>query len=243
MKDLEFEKENSKNIKSMSKNKNLKIKTNEWIKESWKYEYVYHFNWLGRPIIQFPQDMIAIQEIIWKIKPDLIIETGIARGGSIIFSASILELIGKGEVIGIDIDIRMHNKRDIEKHHLFKRITMFEGSSIDKKIIKKINEICKNKKKVMVLLDSNHSHKHVLNELKVYSPFVTKGSYLVVFDTLVEDMPKDFVKNRPWGIGNNPKTAVYEFLKENNQFKIDKKIEDKLLISSCPSGYLKRIKN
>jgi cephalosporin hydroxylase len=243
MKDSKFEKRNLKNIKSMGNDKDLLNKTKEWIQESWKHEYAYHFSWLGRPIIQFPQDIIAMQEIIWKVKPDVIIETGIARGGSIIFSASILELIGKGNVIGIDIDIREQNKKEIEKHNLFKRITLLQGSSIDKKIVREVSKICKNKKKVMVFLDSNHSHEHVLAELKMYSSMVTKGSYLVVFDTFVEDMPKEVVKDRPWSIGNNPKTAVHEFLKKNNRFKVDYQIENKLLITSCPTGYLKCIKD
>lgn len=243
MKDIEFEKRNLKKIKSMVNDKELSKKTKEWIQQSWKHEYVYHFNWLGRPIIQFPQDIIAMQEIIWKVKPDVIIETGIARGGSIIFSASILELIGKGNVVGIDIDIRKHNKEEIKKSHLFKRITLLQGSSIDKKIVKEVSKICEDKKKIMVFLDSNHSHEHVLAELKMYSSMVTKGSYLVVFDTFVEDMPNEIVKDRPWSIGNNPKTAVHEFLKKNNRFKIDYQIENKLLITSCPTGYLKCIKD
>ena len=242
MKDLEFEKRNTEFLKNMLKDKKLKELTRKWFDKAFSYEYSYHFTWLGRPIFQFPQDLIALQELIWKIKPELIIETGIARGGSLIFSASMLEIIGKGEVIGVDIDIRKHNKIEIEKHHLFKRITMFEGPSTDKKIINEIKKIAKNKKKVFVLLDSNHTHKHVLSELRAYSPFVKKGGYIIVYDTMVEDMPKDSFPNRPWNKGDNPKTAIYEFLKKNNRFKIDKKIEEKLLITSSPDGYLKCIK-
>ncbi len=243
MKNKEFENRNTKNIKLMSNDKTLNEASKSWFNKGYKYEYSYHFTWLGRPIIQYPQDILAIQEIIWKVKPDLIIETGIAHGGSLILSASILELLGNGHVLGIDIDIRKDNKNEIEKHPVFKRITMIQGSSIDKKIIKKVHEFSKNKKKIMIILDSNHTHKHVLEELKAYSSLVTKNSYLIVFDTIVEDLPKELInKQRPWGIGNNPKTAVHEFLKKNKRFKIDKKIEDKLLITVAPCGYLKCIK-
>jgi cephalosporin hydroxylase len=242
-KNVDFDKKNDITIKSMSKNKEMLKLTKSWFDKSISYEYSYHFSWLGRPIIQYPQDILAIQEIIWKIKPDLIIETGIAHGGSLLLSASILELIGKGHVLGIDIDIRKHNKIKIEKHPLFKRITMIQGSSIDKKIINQVKKFAAEKKKIMVILDSNHTHKHVLSELKAYSTLVTKGSYLVVFDTVIENLDEKIIKkNRPWGIGNNPKTAVYEFLRKNDRFKIDKKLEDKLLITVAPSGYLKCIK-
>lgn len=239
----EFAEQNNKLIKLMSKDSQFKKNGQEWFKKSLKYEYSYHFTWLGRPIIQYPQDILAIQEIIWKVKPDLIIETGIAHGGSLILSASILELIGKGEVLGIDIDIKKENKREIEKHPMFKRITMFQGSSIDRNIIKRVHRFASKKKKVMVILDSNHTHSHVLKELKAYSSLVSKHSYLVVFDTIIQDMNEEQTKNRPWGINNNPKTAVNEFLKKNDRFKIDKKIEEKLLFTVAPSGYLKCIKD
>lgn len=208
-----------------------------------KYKYTYNFTWLGRPVIQFPQDLIAMQEIIWQVKPELIIETGIAHGGSLIFYASMLELIGaNGRVIGIDIDIRKHNRVEIEKHPMFKRITMIEGSSVDEKIAEKVHDIAKDKKPVLVVLDSNHTHEHVLKELKQYSPLVTKGSYVVVFDTLIEDMPDRVFSDRPWGKGNNPKTAVKEFMKTNDRFVIDKEIESKLLITVSPDGYLRCVK-
>lgn len=242
MNDKEFEKRNTKFINSMSKDRKFKEKTKDWSEHSWKYEYLYHFRWLGLPIIQFPQDIMAIQELIWKVKPDLIIETGIARGGSLIFSSSILEMLGHGKVLGIDIDIRKHNKIAIQNHPLFKRIKMIEGSSVDPKTIKKVKSFAKNKKKILLLLDSKHTHEHVLNELRSYSSLVNKGGNIIVFDTMVEDMPKNSFPDRPWDKENNPKTAVKEFLKENKRFKIDKDIEDKLLITSCPSGYLKCIK-
>lgn len=242
MKDEEFENRNKKLIKLMSKDSKLKLLSRKWFDKAFSYEYSYHFKWLGRPIIQFPQDIIALQEIIWQVKPDLIIETGIARGGSLIFYASMLELIGKGKVLGIDIDIRKHNKIAIKKHPLHKRVIMLEGSSTEEKIIKKARQYARGKKNILVVLDSFHTHEHVLTELELYSKFVTKGSYLVVFDTVVEDMPKNSSPNRPWGKGNNPKTAVKEFLRFKKNFKIDKEIGKKLLITSSPDGFLKRVR-
>jgi len=242
MKNVDFEKQNKKNIDLMSKDKELSKISRNWFIKGYKYEYSYHFNWLGRPIIQYPQDILALQEIIWKVKPDLIIETGIAHGGSLIFSASMLELLGKGTVLGIDIEIRQHNKTEIKKHALFKRIKMLEGSSIDEKIVKKIKAFSKGKKNILVILDSNHTHEHVLRELEIFSSFVTKDSYLIVFDTIIDDMPPKLLKNRPWNNSNNPKSAVKEFLKTNKRFKIDVEIENKLLVTAAPSGYLKCIK-
>jgi len=213
-----------------------------------KVKYAYNFFWLGMPIIQEPQDMQALQEIIWEVKPDLIIETGIAHGGSIIFSASLLALlelcgdIKKGDVVGIDIDIRHHNKKAILAHPLGKDITMLEGSSIDKEIVRKVTKLAKSKKRVLVCLDSNHTHNHVLAELRAYTPLVSIGSYCIVGDTGIEDLPTGTTAVRPWGKGNNPKTAVWEFLKENNNFKIDKIITSKLILTGSPDGYLKRIK-
>lgn len=212
--------------------------------KSAKYKYTYNFSWLGRPIIQFPQDILAMQEIVWEVKPDLIIETGIAHGGSLIFYASLLELIGEdGKVLGIDIDIREQNRIEIENHVLFKRIKMIQGSSIDGKIVQQAHDFAKNKKRILVVLDSNHTHDHVLKELLLYSPLVTKDSYLVVFDTVIEDVPPDFFPDRPWSKGNNPKTAVREFLKRTDRFVIDKEIENKLLITVAPDGYLKCVKD
>lgn len=209
-------------------------------------KYSYNFSWLGRPIIQYPQDMIAMQEIIWEIQPDLIIETGIAHGGSLVFYASLLELIsacggGEGQVLGIDIEIRPHNRAAIEAHAMNKRITMIEGSSTDPRIVEQAHKIARDKERVLVCLDSMHTHAHVLAELKAYAPLVTPGSYCVVFDTVIEDMPDDFFPDRPWGKGNNPKTAVWEYLKTHPQFEIDRTIENKLLITVAPDGYLKRI--
>jgi len=237
-----FQKEVTENIHNLGHNKKLKKLALQFIAESSEEGYAYNFSWLGRPIIQFPQDIVAIQELIWKIKPDLVIETGIAHGGSLILSASILELIGgKGRVIGVDIDIRKHNREALKRHRLFKRITLVEGSSIDDAVLKQVSKIAKDKKCVLIFLDSSHAHAHVLKELELYHHFVTKGSYLVVFDTIVEDMPKGTVKNRPWDKGNSPKTAVWEFLKNNKNFVVDQEIENKLLITSAPGGWLKKV--
>ena len=208
--------------------------------ETGKDKYIYGFSWLGRPIIQYPQDTMALQEIIWKVKPNLIIETGIAHGGSIIFSASMLSLLGSGFVIGIDIDIRKHNRIEIEKHPLSSHIIMLEGSSIDPWIIEEVTELAKDMR-VMVCLDSNHTHEHVLAELQAYAPLVSVGSYCVVMDTCIEDTPEGYYPDRPWGKGNNPKTAVWEYLKGNSDFEIDKEIEDRLLITAAPDGFLKRV--
>lgn len=233
-----------RNIEAQGRDFALQGLSNIWIRETARYKYSYGFTWLGRPIIQLPQDIIAMQEIIWRVKPQIIIETGIAHGGSLIFYASMLELIGNdGQVLGIDIEIREHNRVEIEKHPMFKRITMIEGSSIDEEVVKQVYEFARAKKPVLVVLDSNHTHAHVLRELELYSPLVTKGSYLVVFDTIIEDMPDELWPDRPWGKGNNPKTAVCEFLKTNDRFIVDKEIEHKLLITAAPDGYLKCIKD
>lgn len=236
-----FKQEKNSNIGKQAKDKKLYKITRDWILKTASYKYTYNFLWLARPIIQYPQDIMALQEIIWETKPDLIIETGIAHGGGLIFYASMLELIGKGEVLGIDIDIREHNRKAIESHKMYKRITMIEGSSIEEAVIKKIQRVVKKHKNIMVCLDSLHTEEHVLNELNAYSKFVSSGNYLVVFDTIIEHMPRGCFKNRPWNKGNNPKTAVDKFLKTNKNFVIDKKIENKLLITVAPGGYLRKI--
>ena len=239
-----FEAEKKTAIANMAKDPEMQSLTHQWFIDSCKHKYSYNFTWMGRPIIQFPQDILATQEIIWNVKPDLIIETGIARGGSIIFYASMLELIGgNGHVLGIDIDIREHNCVEIEKHPMFKRITMLQGSSTDENIAQQVHEFAEDKKKVLVLLDSMHTCEHVLKEMQLYSSLVTKGSYLVVFDTIIDNMPDNFFPDRPWGKGNNPMTAVLEFLKTTDRFTVDKEMENKLLITVAPNGYLKCIKD
>jgi cephalosporin hydroxylase len=244
-----FSNECAERIGNHAENALLQKTATDFTLETIKSGYSYNFSWLGRPIIQYPQDMVAMQEIIWEVKPDLIIETGIAHGGSLIFSASMLALleicgeIEKGEVLGIDIDIRAHNKEAIESHPMSKKITMFQGSSIDEDMIKKVHDFAKRGKKILVCLDSNHTHEHVLSELKAYASLVSVGSYCVVFDTIVEDLPNEIWDDRPWGKGDNPKTAVWEFLKTNDDFLIDEQMDNKLLISVAPSGYLKRIRD
>ncbi len=238
-----FIEEKKQRINGFSSNEALQKAAADFNVESNKNQYSYNFSWMGRPIIQYPQDMIAMQELIWDIKPDLIIETGIAHGGSLIYYASLLELIGKGEVLGIDIDIRKHNRGEIEKHPMYKRIKMIEGSSISEETFKQVQQHAYGKDAIMVVLDSNHTHEHVLRELQLYAPLVSKKSYIVVFDTIVEDLPEGyFAQKRPWGISNNPKTAVGEFLKTNADFQVDLTIDNKLLISVAPGGYLKKVK-
>ncbi len=235
-----FEEERKIEIEQMGKDKDFCQESAKWLQASVKQKYSYNFKWLGRPIIQYPQDMVAIQEIIWDTKPDLIIETGIAHGGSLIFHASILELLGgKGQVVGIDIDIRSHNRSEIEKHPLYKRIAMVEGSSVDENTVAQAGKYAQGKESVMVILDSMHSHEHVLKELELYSPLVSKGCYLVVLDTVIEFLPVELYPGKPWGPGDNPYTAVHEFLKSNKRFVIDRPITDKLQITVAPDGYLR----
>jgi len=240
----QFQQEVAANIRSLQQDKDVQALSRIWVREIARHRYAYNFSWLGRPLIQFPQDMVAIQELIWKIRPEVVIETGVAHGGSLIFSASMLELLGEdGFVIGVDIDIRAHNRAEIEKHPLSKRIKLVQGSSIDEGIAAQVRELAAGKKRVLVILDSNHTHEHVLEELRLYSPLVRAGSYLLVYDTLIEDMPADLVGDRPWGPGNNPKTAVHAFLKSSDRFEVDRDMEAKLLITVAPDGYLKCIKD
>jgi cephalosporin hydroxylase len=237
----DFEERNRERVAAMASDATLGDVTREWFTRASKHEYSYHFQWMGRPIIQFPQDIVAAQEIIWRTRPDLVIETGIAHGGSLVFYASMLELLGgEGRVLGVDIDIRPHNRAAIEAHPMKKRIDMIEGSSVDEAVVVRVRETAARHERVLVVLDSNHTHEHVLRELRLYSPMVTPGSYLLAFDTIIEDMPPDFSADRPWAPGNNPKTAVSEFLKETDRFEIDHEIESKLLITVAPGGYLRR---
>lgn len=239
-----FKKQVKECIQKQSKDKEMLETTQKWMKKSFENKYSYNFSWMGRPIIQYPQDIIAMQELIWTIKPDLIIETGIAHGGSLIFYASMLELLGgERKVLGIDIDIRQHNKIEIEKHQMYKRIEMIEGSSIDCNIVNKVKDIASNYSNILIILDSNHTHEHVLEELKAYESLVKKGGYIVVFDTIVADLPNEFFQDRPWDNKNNPKSAVKEFLESNDRFEIDYNFENKLLITVAPQGYLKCVRD
>lgn len=253
-----FKKEVIENIKNLGNDRDLQSLSNIWMREVGRYNWSYNFRWLGRPAIQLPNDTWAMQELIWLIKPDLIIETGIAHGGSLIYNASMLALldicdaIDKKEkidpsesnrlVLGIDIDIREHNRKEIESHPMFSRIQMIEGSSTDQNVVDRVKSIASNYKTIMLCLDSNHTHDHVLKELECYAPLVTSGSYCVVLDTIIDDLPEDLFSDRPWAPGNNPKTAVREYLSKHPEFQIDTDIQHKLLITVAPDGYLKKVK-
>lgn len=219
-----------------------------FLRDSINEKYSYNFKWMGRPIIQYPQDIIAVQELVWEIKPDLIIETGVAHGGSAVFFASLLELNAlsggpkDAEVWCVEIDLRSHNREALVAHPMYPRLKIFDGSSVDEKIASVIAEKATKCQRVMVVLDSNHTHEHVLGELNLYAPLVSVGSYCVVFDTVIEDLEGVEFVDRPWGKGDNPKTAVAEFLKTNSDFEVDRAIDEKLLISAAPGGYLKRVK-
>lgn len=226
----------------------LQAATREWIDRANRRKYSYHFEWLGRPIIQYPQDIVAMQELIWSVQPDLIVETGIAHGGSLIFSASMLEVNAAcggpadARIVGVDIDIRAHNRAAIEAHPLARRITMLEGSSVAPEIVAQVQRLAEGSRRVLVSLDSNHTHAHVLAELEAYAPLTSVGSYCIVFDTVIDDMPASMFPDRPWGPGDNPKTALFEYLQRHPEFEIRKDIDHKLLISVAPDGYLKRVR-
>lgn len=228
-------------IESFASDEEFRALSIAWRTKALERKYMNNFSWLGRPMIQLPMDAMAMQEIIWAVKPDLIIETGIAHGGSILLSASMLELIGHGEVIGIDIEIRAHNRQAIEAHPHATRISLIEGSSTAPEVVHAVREHAAGKQRVLVFLDSNHTHEHVLAELEAYAGLVSVDSYCVVFDTFVEDMPEDYVwEGRSWGKGNNPKTAVWEWIKQHPEFEIDRSVEDRLMITSAPDGFLRR---
>jgi cephalosporin hydroxylase len=253
-----FENEVATRIAANATDDELRETAAAFMRVSMKQQYSYNFSWHGRPIIQYPQDMVAVQEVIWSVKPDLIIETGIAHGGSLVFSASMLALldindeiaagrqmnprVSTRKVLGIDIDIRAHNRAAIEAHPMRSRIQMIQGSSIDPGVAQQVKKIAADYKRVLVCLDSNHTHDHVLAELKIYAPLTSVGSYCVVFDTVIEECPKEMFPDRAWGPGDNPKTAVREYLKSHAEFEIDKSIENKLLLTVAPDGYLKRIR-
>ena len=252
-----FEQEAADRIEKNGKNEELLTSVGEFLRTSIASNYSYNFSWLGRPIIQYPQDMVAMQELIWEVKPDLIIEAGIAHGGSLILSASMIALLdicdaiesevnlepkhSRRKVLGVDIDIRKHNFEAIKAHPMASWIQMIEGSSTSPEIIEQVQQLANGYKRVLVCLDSNHTHEHVLAELEAFAPLTTVGSYCVVFDSVVEDLPKEMFPDRPWGPGDNPKTAVWEYLKTHKEFEIDKSIQNKLLLTVAPDGYLKRV--
>lgn len=239
-----FEKERQNNLAQLAGNDRLRVISRDFIVESAANRYSYNFDWLGLPIIQYPQDVVMMQELIWRVRPAVIVETGVARGGSVIFYASMLELLGgDGEVIGIDIDIRSPNRTALEQHPLSRRVQLIEGSSISPAVVEQVRALVQGRGPVLVVLDSNHTHTHVLGELTLYAPFVKQGSYLVVFDTIVEEMSDDSFPDRPWGPGNNPHTAVQEFLDGTDRFEVDRGIDAKLQISVAPGGYLKCVRD
>ena len=254
----QFAQEVSDNIDSLQGDQDLAALSRIWIREITRHKWAYNFAWLGRPAIQFPNDAWQVQELIWQTRPDVIVETGIAHGGSLIYNASMLALLDycdaveagevldpqqpKRRVVGIDIDIRQHNREAIEAHPMSSRIKMIQGSSVAKETVSQVIDSIPSGARVMVLLDSNHTHDHVLAELEHYAPLVTVGGYCVVFDTVVEDMPEEFFGDRPWRPGNSPKSAVMEYLKSHPEFVIDQRIDAKLQISVAPAGFLKRLR-
>lgn len=263
-----FTADRAETIGTYRQDKDLQNSSARWLEQAFQKRYMYHFDWLGRPIIQIPPDMVAVQELIWSVKPDLIIEAGIAHGGSLILNASILAMLdyaeaveqgrtldpkaGKRRVLGLDIDIRAHNRAAIESHPMAHLIDMFQGSTLDETMVAKVHEYAKGYRNVLVILDSNHTHDHVLQELEYYAPLTSKGSYCLVFDTIVEDLPDDAFPDRPWAPGNSPKTAVWEYQKrlrgegrkgvdgEPLMLEVDRGFEDKLLLTAAPDGYLRR---
>jgi cephalosporin hydroxylase len=265
----QFQVQVKQNIDGLGRDRDMRDLTRIWLRDTLKHRYSYNFAWLGRPIIQYPQDVMAMQELIWQVRPDLIIETGIAHGGSLIMSASMLALLdyceaaeagraldpkaARRKVLGVDIDIREHNLAAIKSHPLAHRIQMLQGSSVAAEIIEQVHAVASGCSRVLVVLDSNHTHDHVLAELEAYAPLVSQGSYCVVFDTVVEDLPEGLYPDRPWGKGNNPKTAVWEYLRllkdEGRRasdgaalnLEIDLSVEHKLLITVAPDGYLQRV--
>ena len=241
---MQFKQERADDIAAMASDEQLKKKSLDWMLHADKYKYTYNYSWLGRPIIKYPSDIVATQQIVWDVKPDLIIETGIAHGGSLILSASLLELIGgEGRVLGIDIDIREHNRKEIEAHPMMKRIDMIEGSSVADDVMEHVRAAAAKAKTVMVFLDSLHTHDHVLKELELYAPLVSVGSYMVLPDTFIEYFPKGYyAENRPWDVGNNPMTALRAFLEKNKDFEIDRDLCNKLMITEAFDGYLRRVR-
>jgi cephalosporin hydroxylase len=257
-----FEDEKARRIASYRSQEHWREASLAWLREAFEQRYMYHFAWLGRPIIQIPIDMVAVQEIVWSVGPDLIVETGIAHGGSLMLSASLLALLdfcdaavqgvacdprrSRRRVLGIDVDIRRHNRELIEAHPLAHLVTTIEGSSIDPATVAQVRAVAAGHQRVLVILDSNHTHEHVLAELEAYAPLVSVGSYCIVFDTVVEDLPAGVFPDRPFGPGNNPKTAVHEYVRRTAggsgpRFALDHDLEAKLLITSAPDGFLRRV--
>ena len=252
----QFKAECAEEVAAMAGDDRLGVLAREWMDRAQAAKYSYHFEWLGRPVIQYPQDVVAFQELVWAVRPDVLVETGIAHGGSLILSASLLAMLDladaeqsgtaldprrpKRKVVGVDIDIRAHNRSAMEAHPLRHYVRMIEGSAVDEAVFGRVRDEVGNAGRVLVSLDSNHTHDHVLRELELYAPLVTPGSYCIVYDTVIEDLPADSFADRPWGRGDNPKTAVWEYLKSHPEFEIDRSIADKLQITVAPDGFLRR---
>lgn len=240
-------------ITAMQGDAELQRLTREWFRRATDHGYSYHFDVLGRPVIQFPQDIVALNEIIWRIRPDIVIETGVARGGSVVNTASQLALLDLSEtsapgfleprrkMIAIDVDIRPANRSALDRHFLAPWFDLIEGSSTSPQVVESVRSRIPQEAVVLVLLDSNHTHAHVLAELEAYASLVTPGSYCIVYDTVIEQMPSGYYENRPWDKGDSPATAVAAFLLSRDDFVLDDSISDKLLISVAPGGYLKRL--
>jgi len=240
-----FQHEVEERLRQNGRNEDLRSKSAEWLVAADAAKYEYNFSWMGRPVIQFPQDLLALQELIWRTRPELIIETGVAHGGCTVFYASMLQLLGGDRrVVGIDIDLRAHNRAVLESHPMFHLITLLEGSSTDARIVSQVRALAEGRPNVLVCLDSNHTHQHVLSELELYSPLVRAGGYVVVFDTSIEQLaPPGGYSHRPWGRGNSPRSAVDEFLRRNDRFVVDESLENKLLVTSAPGGFLRCLKS
>ena len=252
----QFRLERQTRLESYASDGAFQTLSRDWLQASMQRQYVYNFDWMGRPIIQYPQDMVAMQELVWRVRPDLIIETGIAHGGSLVLSASLLALldmsdaieagttldprVSRRKVLGVDIDIRAHNRAAIESHPMASRIAMVQGSAVAPDVVQQVRDFAKGYQRVLVCLDSMHTHDHVLGELDAYAPLVTPGSYCVVFDTFVEDMPPRFFADRPWDVGNNPKTAVRQWLAGHAEFEVDADMEQRLQVTVAPQGFLRR---
>ena len=234
---------NLKAADAMSKDQNLQNDAKNVLIKADEHRWIHQGSWLGEPLLNLPQDMVALQDIIWRTKPDFIIEVGVAWGGGILFEAMLLDYIDGKKVIGLDIFIPSDLRKRIMNHKkLSDRIELVEGDSTSEETIRKVKTILNGSKKVLVILDSYHTHDHVMNELKTFSQFVGKGHYLICGDTIVEHVPIQKHRPRPWGPGNNPGTAVRQFLVENDSFEIDEDLEKKLLLTCHPGGYLKAVK-
>jgi len=239
---VEFEEASIASARDIGADEMLQTQAQQLFAAADKHDYSYVWKWLGMPIIQVPADIVATQEIIWETRPTLIVETGVARGGSLIFYSSILQLLGEGEVLGIDIDVRQHNREAIESHPLGHRVRLIQGSSVEPHVVEQVARRAASAARVLVVLDSNHTHDHVLAEMRAYADLVTAGSYLIVADTIVDKIPGHLHRNRPWGPANNPATAVRAFLRERDDFVADLEVNGKLLLTSSPGGYLKRLR-